>query len=175
MMYKTIKDAARGWVQEFNAIPQEVITKLAKASDYCDCNEITPPAICDRVYVFANCEYGEIIETKKTNEGETVYRVKLDNDKTRTLSADCFEVEHDYSFPMWGTMWTFGDSADDYWLEELGGLQIMADCGFRIYEQEDFGYVFGVDGCGYDFYEAHWIPLYKARGLKWHEQEEVTE
>ena len=44
----------------------------------------------------------------------------------------------------------------------------MADCGFRIYEQEDYGYIFGIDGAGYDFYEAHWIPLYKARGLKWH-------
>ena len=24
---------------------------------------------------------------------------------------------------------------------------------------------------GYDFYENHWIPLYKARGLQWHETE----
>lgn len=25
---------------------------------------------------------------------------------------------------------------------------------------------------GYDFYEAHWIPLYEARGLKWHKESE---
>lgn len=29
----------------------------------------------------------------------------------------------------------------------------------------------GIDGAGYDFYEAHWIPLYEARGLHWHEGE----
>ena len=31
----------------------------------------------------------------------------------------CFEVQRYDSLPMWGTMWQFGDSADDYWLEEL--------------------------------------------------------
>ena len=27
-----------------------------------------------------------------------------------------------------------------------------------------------MDGCGYDFYLEHWVPLYKARGLKWHDE-----
>lgn len=44
----------------------------------------------------------------------------------------------------------------------------MADCGFRVYKQEDYEYIFGIDGAGYDFYESHWCPLYKARGLHWH-------
>lgn len=81
------------------------------------------------------------------------------------------EEERDSFFPMWGTMWSFGDSADHWWLEEEGNLQKMADCGFRIYEQKDYGYIFGIDGAGYDFYEAHWIPLYKACGFKWHSDE----
>lgn len=76
------------------------------------------------------------------------------------------------SLPMWGTMWSFGDSADDSWLEEEDGLELMAECGFRIYEQEDFGYLFGIDGAGYSFMDEHWIPLYKARGLRWHREEE---
>ena len=45
----------------------------------------------------------------------------------------------------------------------------MSNCGFRIYESEEFGYFFGIDGAGYDFYESHWEPLYKARGLHWHD------
>lgn len=81
-----------------------------------------------------------------------------------------FEVEYDCMLPMWRWMWSFDDSADDYWLEELDGIRIMSECGFRIYEHEEFGYFFGIDGCGYDFYEAHWIPLYKARGLQWHDE-----
>jgi len=76
--------------------------------------------------------------------------------------------EYDSFLPMWGTMWSFGDSADRWWIEQEENLQKMADCGFRIYEQEDYGYIFGIDGMGYDFYEAHWIPLYKACGLQWH-------
>lgn len=74
--------------------------------------------------------------------------------------------------PMWGTMWTFGDQLDNWWLEEGDGFKLMSECGFRIYESDDFGYIFGIDGAGYDFYEAHWIPLYKARELKWHDQNE---
>lgn len=68
---------------------------------------------------------------------------------------------------MWGTMWQFGDSADEWWLENH--LEEMAACGFRIYESNEFGYFFGIDGAGYSFYEEHWIPLYKAVGLQWHE------
>ena len=67
---------------------------------------------------------------------------------------------------MWGTMWQFSDSCDNWWLENH--LNEMADCGFRIYESDEFGYFFGIDGAGYDFYEAHWIPLYNKRGLQWH-------
>ena len=72
---------------------------------------------------------------------------------------------------MWGTMWSFGDSCDDWWLEEDNGIELMSQCGFRIYENEEFGYFFGIDGAGYDFYAEHWIQLYKARGLEWHETE----
>lgn len=28
----------------------------------------------------------------------------------------------------------------------------------------------GIDGAGYDFYESHWIPLYKTLGYSWHLQ-----
>lgn len=71
--------------------------------------------------------------------------------------------------PMWGTMWSFSDSTDKYWLEELNGLQSMTELGFRVYESNDYGYFFGIDGAGFDFYEAYWIPLYQKRGLHWHE------
>ena len=71
--------------------------------------------------------------------------------------------------PMWGTMWSFGDSADDSWLDEDDGIAAMSRCGFRIYKSEEFGYYFGIDGAGYDFYECHWCPLYNARGLCWHD------
>lgn len=69
---------------------------------------------------------------------------------------------------MWGTMWSFSDNLDQYWLEERGGLEEMSKCGFRIFNHDTYGYYFGIDGAGYDFYEELWIPLYLARGLHWH-------
>lgn len=84
------------------------------------------------------------------------------------LTEEEEEYYEDY-LPMWGTMWSFDDSADNWWLEDGDGIEAMSKCGFRIYEHEEFGFFFGIDGAGYNFYEAHWIPLYKARGLQWHD------
>jgi hypothetical protein len=69
--------------------------------------------------------------------------------------------------PEWNMMWSFSDTADNEWLEDEKNVTAMADCGFRIYKQKDYGYIFGADFVGYSFYE-HWTPLYKARGLTWH-------
>lgn len=168
MKYETINDAAHAWVAEFNAIPMAIIDKLLEQNSE-ELHEITPPSVGDRVFVFdspADEDTGEIIE-----RNESIYTIKLDDGTTCDLEAGDFEVQHDEFLPMWGTMWAFGDSIDNWWLED-GGLQIMADCGFRIYEQEDYDYIFGIDGAGYSFYEEHWIPLYKARGLKWHKEED---
>lgn len=77
--------------------------------------------------------------------------------------------EYEDFLPMWSTMWTFGESLDEDWARE--NIEIMESCGFRVYDSEDFGIIFGIDGAGYNFYESHWIPLYKARGLKWHDKE----
>lgn len=168
----TIKEATERWVNQFNTIPQNVIVKLVKA--YPDeMFEITPLSKNDKVIIFHPehfNEHGYIIERI-----ENAYVIELGNNELIVLEPEDFEVERYEFLPMWGAMWTFGENLDDMWLEDIG-LQLMADCGFRIYQQEDFGYIFGIDGAGYDFYEEHWIPLYKARGLQWHDysQEETS-
>lgn len=164
MKYERKIDAARAWVSEFNAIPYSIIEKLLNANPD-ELNEITPPSVGDRVYCFDCHEYGEITEASAEE-----MTVELDNGDILTTSADEVEVQRDGFLPMWGTLWAFSDSCEEYWLEELDGLQAMANCGFRVYEQEDYGYIFGIDGAGYDFYEAHWLPLYEARGLRWHKE-----
>lgn len=171
-MYKTKKDAAYAWVQEFNAIPQSVIEKLAKVDleeNGEGIIEITPPSCGDRVYIFSGDHCGENGEIQSYNEDDNTYKICLDGTGEEVdVREDDFEVERDDFFPMWGTMWQFSDGCDKWWLQEH--LQDMADCGFRIYEQEDFEYVFGIDGCGYDFYESHWIPLYEKRGFYWDDE-----
>ena len=169
MKYDTIKEAAQAWVREFNAIPFSILEKLLEINPD-ELQEITPPAAGDRVYVYnppAGENEGEIIQRE-----DDLYTIELDEGTTCVLEPSEFDVQHDGSLPMWGTLWAFEDSVDNWWLEKHDGLQIMADCGFRIYEQEDYEYVFGIDGAGYDFYSDHWIPLYKARGLHWHKEEE---
>lgn len=34
--------------------------------------------------------------------------------------------------PCGGTMWSFGESLDDFWLEEQDDVKLISDCGFRI-------------------------------------------
>lgn len=167
---KTIRDATEEWVSGMNQIPYAVVEKLMKA-DFDSIHEITPPAAGDPVFICGgdyNCEYGEII--RQSDDDDDVYIVRREGKKRGVrIDKGNLEVQRGGHLPMWGTLWSFGDSADDYWLEECGGLQKMADCGFRIYENEDYGYIFGIDGAGYSFFEAHWVPLYKARGLRWHD------
>lgn len=162
----TIRDATERWVHEMNAIPQGMIEKLMNIGDE-DIHEVTEPAVGDRVYCYQPLsEHCGVIEDIY-EDGR--YRIQLDNDSWTDAERDDFEVERDDALPMWGTMWSFGDSVDDWWLEEDDGIALMSECGFRIYESDEFGYFFGIDGAGYNFYDAHWIPLYKARGLQWHD------
>lgn len=162
----TINDAAHEWVREFNAIPQGMISELIR-HDIDSWHEITALAEGDRVYHYQSGDYGSIILYDSETE---LYTVELDNGKTIQVEEDDIERERYDFLPMWGTMWSFGDSCDDWWLTEDDGIQVMSNCGFRIYEHDEWGYFFGIDGAGYDFYEAHWIPLYKARGLHWHDE-----
>lgn len=169
----TVTDATREWVREFNAIPAAMVGKLM-GLDPDDWYEVTEPCPGDRVYVFSyamECDEGggpgEVIDY---DEESGLYAVRLDNGPLLSLEECDFDVERDDVLPMWGTMWSFGEILDEDWLEE-GGIGLMSRCGFRVYRSEEFGYFFGIDGAGYDFFESHWVPLYRARGLQWHDPE----
>ena len=166
MKYATKFEAARAWVSSFFAIPTSVIVKLYEF-DEDDLEEVTPISVGQQVYSYMTGYTGTVV-TIDTEEQTCV--IDDDGRLYTDISLDEVIPDEDTRFPMWGTMWAFSERPDDYWMENEDGLRLMADCGFRIYKSEDYGYVFGIDGAGYDFYEAHWIPLYDARGLKWHEQ-----
>lgn len=158
----TILEATQHWVRGFNAFPQSMLSLIIEQNPEA-WSEITLPAVGDSVFVYETSERGEIVD----RDGSS-YSVSLYNGDTVTVTSDNFEVCYDYALPIWGTLWAFDDSADIYWLESDEGIAAMSDCGFRVFYHDDFGYFFGIDGAGYDFYDAHWIPLYLARGLHWH-------
>ena len=172
MKFDTIKEACQLWVErDMNQVPMSVVEKLQMQSDYTDITEITPPAEYDHISIFSGDYAGEDGEIFRC-VGDDEYIVELDSSKYSdpvTVFEDEFEVQRDDGLPMWGTMWEFKNMCDEEWLEN--NLQAVANCGFRIYESEDYGYLIGIDGAGYDFYEAHFCPLYKARGLHWHKED----
>lgn len=93
------------------------------------------------------------------------------------------EKEEDIPYPMWGTMWRVVEPLDVEKIkrllrtiayddedapEEVWGLQEVGETGIFAWEV-DGELLLGINGAGYDFYEAHWTPLYEALGYKWHE------
>ena len=173
MKGKTVVDAAAEWVNGFNAVRYGMIETLMKAFPN-DWSELTTPSYGDRVCVWDgenDGQRGVIVEDRYDKEPD-LHRIEFDNKELGDviLAEDEFEVERDSLLPMWGWLWSFGNSADDYWLEELDGIRLMSECGFRIYEHEEWGYFFGIDGMGYTFMDEHWEPLYRARSLQWHDE-----
>lgn len=170
MKYTTIKEATERWVNEFNSFPYGIIEKIINA-DIDEWYELTPITYGCTVWSNEYQDSAEVEEIFKNEDGEKIIKIKLHhNGEIVETDEDDITKEDDGGLPMWGTIWQFSDSADSWWIEQEENRQLMADCGFRIYKHEDFGYFFGIDGCGYDFYDAHWIPLYKVRGLQWHKE-----
>ena len=163
-MKKTLLEATQHWVYSFNAIPTKMIARLMNQNPD-EWSEVTMPTIGDTVYVYDEDTNGEI-----TAQVEDGYEILLENGTEITATVDDFTLVQNDILPIWGTMWNFGDSLDENWLENGEGLTALSECGFRVFYHEDFGYYFGIDGAGYDFYAEHWIPLYIARGLNWHNQ-----
>ena len=64
-------------------------------------------------------------------------------------------------FPMWGTAFFVNDMGLCHFIDD--NREAVCNMGFviMIYDTYDDMYL-GIDGAGYDFYEHHWIPLYKA-------------
>ena len=89
---------------------------------------------------------------------EKAYEDEEINELTDSLSEE--------KLPMWGEVFV-PERMDQEWIEE--NIETVADCGFRVYETDEIGVFLGVDGGGYSFIEEHFIPLYKARGLQWHQ------
>lgn len=59
-------------------------------------------------------------------------------------------------------MFTLKDQKDEKWVRE--NLDIVSNCGFRIYEDETTNNIYlGLDNTGQDFIKQNWTPLYDAR------------
>lgn len=149
---------------DLNAIPQVLIEKAYFENDNFESFRNVTPLYEDQEVTYNNETYTVF---NPDFEGNAI----LTHDGIQMVEVDSYEIEEIENrplLPMWTTMWqTIGVLS--HWVEE--NMHTVASLGFQIYECDDLdGYILGIDGAGYDFYESHWIPLYEAQGLEWHNQ-----
>jgi hypothetical protein len=65
------------------------------------------------------------------------------------------------------TIEAWRESGDDDCSLAEAGWQNVGDTGLIAFDHDGDLYL-GRNGAGYDFFEAHWVPLYKALGYSWH-------
>ncbi len=103
---------------------------------------------------------------------------------TRWIDDLAQHYQNDLPLPMWGAIFRVIDPCDVRRMEQLcrtieceddADLQALRDAGWReiadtgvlaVYFEDEL--LLGIHGAGYDFYEAHWTPLYLALGYSWH-------
>ena len=91
------------------------------------------------------------------------------------LGNDYYGTYGHVNEPMWNTWFIPAGGYTYGWIENH--QEEVADCGFTIiinpgdYCGAGSLFAIGVDGCGYSFMNEHFLPLYRAMGLKWHDEE----
>lgn len=160
---RNYQKASEMWVATFQRMPYTLMTMAYGGENIDQLVERTRMVAGEHVYSYT--QNAEIqIESIDYDADEVKY--EYDGEKYCESIHD-FEQNRDSWLPQWGTMWMIDESLDSEWIEE--NLDIVSEIGFRIFEDEENGYIFiGLDAGGCDFYELFWTPLYKARGLQWH-------
>lgn len=163
-----IKQAAKKWVDDFNFIPGKIFKVLIKVDEsvsYFDSDIFrlvaSPTITCSS----CGAKYEGKLKLKELQESSIKCEYCNYND------GDSWGNGYpEYAFPCgWGTLFNPKESLDQEWIEK--NAEKVTECGIFVFESDIFGILLGIDGGGYDFYESHWIPLYKARGLEWHNEE----
>jgi len=110
---------------------------------------------------WAKEDYQDELETHQRDSESAI-------EEAKEMARDCGYHENIGPIPMWGTLFVPGGWDQD-WCRD--NAEAVSRCGFIVYETDEIGVYLGINGAGYDFYEAHWMVLYDLRGLQWHDEE----
>ena len=168
-MSTTLRQAAESWVAGFSQVPASVIEKMAKVDDamyWYDSDSLRLAAspyitcgYCQSAYEGA-LSLEQLEDECAADHGVPCLRCR------ENLGDDWRHGEPLNAFPSgWSTLFA-PDPIDARWI--LGHAEQVAALGLFVFESEDWGCLLGIDGAGFDFYDAYWIPLYELRGLQWH-------
>lgn len=99
---------------------------------------------------------------------KSIVELLSNNDQLKNITAPISDKNKELILPSWNTMWLIKEPIMEEFI--LNNIKKVSDLGFTIYKSEEHDcLILGIDGGGYDFYEAHWIPLYNLQGLQWHD------
>lgn len=176
-----IKEYVQRWVsREFNMIPNVLFERRATNYDADEILELidSPSRLCPECYnkvergnkIECKCEFDcecELDPTLPEYEGNHHWKCDdcNENSLTQLMAWESLPLKDAARWPgSHGTsFWTTYDRVKDF----------ATNCGFYVYEPQDFdGLILTIDSGGYNFYDAHWIPLYHAMDIKWHECDE---
>lgn len=169
----TPRDAAEQWITRFDHVPTSVIEKMSQADPYMSCYNsdslrlVAGPRIecteCDATYEGTRT-LEQLHDAQKQGQGEACLFCDAN-------TGDDWVYGRPSTFPCgWGRLFAPREHLDREWV--LEHAQDIARLELFVFESEDYGCLLGIDGAGYDFYDAFWVPLYTMRGLQWHELEE---
>ena len=96
---------------------------------------------------------------------DTLEQLKEDVDDYESFE-ELMQESKDGNYPMWNTIWGIQANRSDYYLENVDRLK---EIGIGLLEFKEDYYLF-IAGAGYDFYDAHWIPLF-TKFFKWIEED----
>ena len=71
---------------------------------------------------------------------------------------------------VWSTLFHPNDWTDETWIRD--NIDKVEEIGLLVYDCQHCGILIGMASAGHCFYESYWQPLYQARQLNWHSQEE---
>ena len=93
--------------------------------------------------------------------------VENHNEYDKYLSGD----HQNNHYPMWGYVFKCNDF---YISSDYMNTDMLYEIGIGVLEADDDYFLF-IAGAGYDFYEAHWIPLFEKIGwIKYEENEKIS-
>lgn len=171
MQQKTIREATYGWIQTFNMVDGDLIRRAFRDDiDYW--MELTTAVVGDYVeYRGDDIEliqpYDLRVEAVDTINEEVSLTLAHGRDiemfgKVIRVSFNDTYMEHDGLMPLCETLFSPSNLCDKNWIYENAAA--VSACGIRIFKDAHIGTLYlGIDGRDYDFYEAHWIPLYQLR------------
>lgn len=166
MKPKSIRQATLQWLSTWSHIPGSLIEKLAHADELVSAYDSdTFRLVASPLIECSGCGFlfDENLSLDELNRHQDVpCRECMDN------MGDGWRIGRPvHAFPCaWGTLFVPNELCDQEWVEEH--CEQIATLGFFVFKSEELGYILGIDGAGFDFYEALWIPLYRMRGLQWH-------